>query len=238
MYTLNTMTVRFMSVAVRSQAPISTNKMAPVTAVKLKFKSRLTQLLNFKFRPIWVAIFWFASHCSVYGKSFLFLAWHGGPGKKALKFAESDSSIQPGSRRAKSARTTANPEVIPPSLLAKTTSHHSLQSALQLSLPQLPDLPTCGHPFSPTHLNYLPTYLPCQNHQCKQAILELAASGPTSRFKALVCLFSKPAFQFVSSMQPSQLHVLADFTAVSFALLYWENKQEHLRCRYSTAELM
>ena len=34
MYTLNTMTVRFMSVAVRSQAPISTNKMAPVTAVR------------------------------------------------------------------------------------------------------------------------------------------------------------------------------------------------------------
>ena len=154
---------------------------------------------------------------------FLFLAWQGGPGKKALKVAESDCSIQPGSRRAKSART--NPEVIPPSLLAKTTSHHSLQSALQLSLPQLPDLPTCGHPFIPAHLNYLPTYLPCQNHQCKQAILELAASGPTSRFKALVGLFSKAAFQFVSSMQPSQLHVLADFTAVSFAFLYRENKQ-------------
>ena len=195
MYTLNTMTVRFMSVAVRSQAPISTNKMAPrscncsqETHLELKFKSRLAQqLLNFKFRPIWVAIFWFASHCSVYGKPFLFLAWQGGPGKKALKVAESDCSIQPGSRRAKSART--NPEVIPPSLLAKTTSHHSLQSALQLSLPQLPDLPTCGHPFIPAHLNYLPTYLPCQNHQCKQAILELAASGPTSRFKALVSLF-------------------------------------------------
>ena len=196
MYTLNTMTVRFMSVAVRSQAPISTNKMTPrscncsqETHLELKFKSRLAQqLLNFKFRPIWVAIFWFASHCSVYGKPFLFLAWQGRPGKKALKVAESDSSIQPGSRRAKSARTTANPEVIPPSLLAKTTSHHSLQSALQLSLPQLPDLPTCGHPFSPTTFpSQLPTYLPTlpkppmqASHpraSCKRAYLKIQSLG-------------------------------------------------------------
>ena len=136
------------------------------THLDLKFNSRLAQLLNFQFElqdSDW------SSRCSMYGKSFTFLDWLGSPGKKALKLAESDSSSQPGSRRrsAKSART--NPEVIPPSLLAKTTSHHSLQSALQLGLPQPPTYqPEVTPPSPPTHLNYLeylPTYLPCQDQQ-------------------------------------------------------------------------